>query len=96
MVQIISSTGIYLPTAGPHSLPHHFFVWIKSGISEEEGSFKEEENFLKKMEAKLTSYNFIKTAAYYYEMAAYYYKMTAYYYKMNYDNMFHRSPFHPG
>jgi hypothetical protein len=90
MVQIISSTGIYLPTAGPHSLPHHFCEWIKSGISEKEGSFKEEENFLKKMEAKMTSYNIL----YCYKMAAYYYKMTAYYYKMIYDNMFHRGPFH--
>jgi hypothetical protein len=62
LVQINSSTGIYLPTAGPHPLSHHL---EKSGISKEEGSFKEEEKFLKEMEAKITSYNIIKIAAFY-------------------------------
>jgi hypothetical protein len=60
MVQTGSSTGIYLPTAGPHPLSHHL---EKIRFSKEEGSFKEKERLLKEMEAKMT-YNIIKIAAY--------------------------------
>jgi hypothetical protein len=67
LVQINSSTSIYLPTVGPHPCP---IIWRKLGISKEEGSFKEEEKFLKEMEAKMTSYNIRKMAEYYYTMAS--------------------------
>jgi hypothetical protein len=49
LVQINSSKGIDLPTAGTHPQSHHL-----EKISEEEGSFKEEEKFMKEIEAKMT------------------------------------------